>query len=411
MPSPFSAAVLAALIFLAAPAGAAELTLAEAQRLAVLHSRQPGGIDAAIAAARDRAAAAGQLPDPVLKAGIDNLPVSGADRFSLSSDFMTMRRIGVMQELTRADKRHWRAEGYARAAAKAAAEKSAAVAAIERETALAWLERYYAEAMARLIGEQAAQARLEVAAVDAAYRGARASLADTLAARSALAMVEDSASEAGRRVLNARTALARWTGLDAGVALAGQPALDALRVDPRRGQLPQVAVLARQEEVAQAGVKLAEAGTKADWSVELAFQQRGPAFSNMVSVAVSVPLQWDRKNRQAREVAASMALADQAGAEREEAQRAGDAQTAILISEWQNGRERIARYERELLPLAGERSAAVLAAYRGGKASLADLLAARRNETEAGLRALQLRIETARAWAQLNSLFPNQESQ
>ena len=409
MSSPFSAAILAALIFLAAPVGAAGLTLAEAQRQAVLHSRQPGGIDAAISAARDMASVAGRLPDPVLKAGIDNLPVSGADRFSLSNDFMTMRRIGVMQELTRTDKRHWRAEGYARTAAKAAAEKSAAIAAIERDTALAWLERYYAEAMAGLIDEQAAQARLEVAAVDAAYRAGRASLADTLAARSALALAEDSASEAGRRVLNAKTALARWTGSDS--ALAGQPALDVLRADPRRGQLPQVAVLARQEEVARAGAKLAEADTRADWSVELVFQQRGPAFSNMVSLGVSVPLQWDRKNRQAREVAARMALADQAGAEREEAQRAADAQTAILLNEWQNGRERIERHERELLPLARERSVAVLAAYRGGKATLADLLAARRNEIEAGQRALQLRLETARAWAQLNTLFPNQETQ
>ena len=409
MSSPFSAAILAALIFLAAPVGAAGLTLAEAQRQAVLHSRQPGGIDAAISAARDMASVAGRLPDPVLKAGIDNLPVSGTDRFSLSNDFMTMRRIGVMQELTRADKRHWRAEGYARTAAKAAAEKSAAIAAIERDTALAWLERYYAEAMAGLIDEQAAQARLEVAAVDAAYRAGRASLADTLAARSALALAEDSASEAGRRVLNAKTALARWTGSDS--ALAGQPALDVLRADPRRGQLPQVAVLARQEEVARAGAKLAEADTRADWSVELAFQQRGPAFSNMVSLGVSVPLQWDRKNRQAREVAARMALADQAGAEREEAQRAADAQTAILLNEWQNGRERIERHERELLPLARERSVAVLAAYRGGKATLADLLAARRNEIEAGLRALQLRLDTARAWVQLNTLFPNQETQ
>ena len=41
------------------------------------------------------------------------LPVTRADRFSLTSDFMTMRRIGVMQEFTGAEKRRLRAESFA----------------------------------------------------------------------------------------------------------------------------------------------------------------------------------------------------------------------------------------------------------------------------------------------------------
>jgi hypothetical protein len=51
------------------------------------------------------AAAAGQLPDPVLKLGLNNLPIDGPDRYSVTRDFMTMRSVGVMQELTRAEKR------------------------------------------------------------------------------------------------------------------------------------------------------------------------------------------------------------------------------------------------------------------------------------------------------------------
>ena len=37
------------------------------------------------------------------------------------------------------------------------------------------------------------------------------------------------------------------------------------------------------------------------------FSQRGSAYSNMVSLNVSVPLQWDQKNRQDRELAARLA--------------------------------------------------------------------------------------------------------
>ena len=387
------------------------LTLAEAQRLAVLRSRQLPAQDAAIAAARDMAIAAGQLPDPVLKAGIDNLPLSGPDRFSIGNDFMTMRRIGVMQELTGSVKRQLRAERFEREAEKGRATKTAALAAIERDTALAWLDRYYTEKMATVLADQAAQASMEIEASAGAYRAGRSSQADVLAARSALAMVMDRSSELQRRVRNARTMLARWTGVDLDAPLAGQPAIDAIHLDPatldtQLSHHPEIAVLNRQQDIAQVEAKLAQANRKADWTVEVAFQQRGPAYPNMVSVGVSRPLQWDRNKRQDRELSAKLGLVEQVKAERDEQLRGHVAETRIMIAEWENGRERRARYERELIPLAAERTAATLAAYRGGKASLSDVLASRRGEIDVRLQALQLQMDTARLWAQLDFLSP-----
>lgn len=411
VPPPRWRTLALAMLFAVPCASAEPLTLGQAQQLALSRSRQLSAHDAAIAAAREMAIAAGQLPDPVLKAGIDNLPVSGPDRLSLSNDFMTMRRLGVMQEFTRADKRHWQAQRYEREADKAAATRLVAMAGIQRDTAIAWLERYYSEQMAALVDQQAAQARQEIQAAEAAYRGGRGAQADVFAARGALAAILDRASELARRVRNAGTMLTRWTGVGADAVLAGTPATDEIRIDPERldadlAHHPEIAVLTRQEEVAQAEARLAQANRRADWSVEVAFQQRGPAYSNMVSVGVSLPLQWDRKQRQDRELSAKLAMAEQAKAERDEMLREHVAATRAMIADWENGRERAARYQRELLPLAGQRTQAVLAAYGGGKASLADLLAARRNETELRLQALQLRMDTARLWAQLNFLFP-----
>src|SRR4051812_27408082 len=57
-------------------------TLDEAQRLAVERSRQLPAQAAAVEASRRMAQAAGELPDPVLKAGIDNVPAEGPDQFS-----------------------------------------------------------------------------------------------------------------------------------------------------------------------------------------------------------------------------------------------------------------------------------------------------------------------------------------
>jgi outer membrane protein TolC len=409
--------VLATLIgafALSTPAFAAEtaLTLSEAQRLATGRSRQLAGQELGVSASREMAVAAGQLPDPVLKFGVDSLPINGPDRFSLTKDFMTQRRVGVMQELTRSDKRELRAARFELEAEKTLAEKVKTTAAIERDTAMAWLDRYYAEAMAAVIEEQGTQAKLELQAAEGGYRAGRSNQADVFAARSALASFDDRASEIQRRIRNAKTMLTRWIGAAADLPLAGMPATDTIRLDPATldTQLvhhPEIAMLNKQEEIAAAEAKLAQANKKADWSVEVAYQQRGPAYSNMVSVGVSIPLQWDQKNRQGREVAAKLALAEQARAERDEMLRNHVAETRTMINEWQNDRERHARYERELIPLAKERTVASIAAYRGGKSTLADVLAARRNEIDVRLQALALEADTARLWAQLNFLFPS----
>jgi outer membrane protein TolC len=402
---------MAALAFLTAAnvAVGQPLTLDQAQQQAVARSRQLSAQDQVSAAAHEMAVAAGQLPDPVLKAGIDNLPVSGADRFSLGSDFMTMRRVGVSQELTRADKLHWRSARFEREADKAQAEKEVATAAIERDTAIAWLEVFYTAQMEDVATRQAVLSRQEIEAAEAAYRGGRGGQADLLTARSTLVAQEDRSSDIGRRLRVAQTKLARWTGGE--IAILGAPDIDSIRLDPASldsdlAHHPQIAVLNQQEDIAQADVNLARANQHADWSVEVAFQQRGSAYSNMVSIGISVPLQWDRKNRQDRELAAKLALVEQTKAERDEMLRDHVAETRFLIVEWESGKERLSRYQREALPLAGERSQAVLAAYRGGKATLAEVLAARRNETETRMQALQLELDTARLWAQLNFLFP-----
>ncbi len=387
------------------------LTLSDAQQLAVKRSRQLVAQDLAVSASRDMAVAANQLPDPVLKVGIDNLPISGQDRLNLNRDFMTMRRIGVAQEITSADKRQLRAEFFERSARKSLAEKNTTIAAIQRDTAIAWLERYYAEQMAVVVMEQASQAKLEIQTTENAHRAGRGSQADIFIARSALVLVEDRFSEIQRRVLNAKTLLARWTGDTAQAPLSGQPAIDTIplntaTLDVQLAHHPQIAVLTSQTDIAETDAKLAQANKKSDWTIEMAFQQRGPAYSNMVSVGVSLPFQWDQKNRQDRELSSKLAMVEQAKAERDEILRAHVAEIRSMINEWQNGRERISRYQNQLLPLAINRTEASIAAYRGGKASLDEVLIARRNEIDVRLQALQLQADTARLWAQLSFLFP-----
>jgi len=136
------------------------------------------------------------------------------------------------------------------------------------------------------------------------------------------------------------------------------------------------------------------------------YSQRGPAYSNMISLNVSIPLPWDRKNRQDRELASKLATAEQLREQREDAVRSHVAEVQAMLQEWQSDRERLVRYDASLLPLAAERTRATLAAYRGGTGMLSAVLEARRNEIDVRMERIRLEMDAARLWAQLEFLIP-----
>ncbi|BDT74184.1 hypothetical protein os4_37370 (plasmid) [Comamonadaceae bacterium OS-4] len=391
------------------------LPLDRALQLAQSRSRQLTAQDAAATASREMAQAAGQLPDPTLKLGINNLPIDGEDRFSLTQDFMTMRSVGVMQEITRGDKLKARSARFNREAEAAEAGRAVALSNLRRDTAMAWLDRYYQERMLDVLRTQRVEAGLQIEAADAAYRGGRGTQADVFAARSMVAQIDDRIRQTEKQIATAKIKLARWIGDDAAHALDTPPNLGAVPFEPfgledQLAHHPQIALMAKQEEVARADADIAQSNKRADWSVELMYSQRGPAYSNMVSVNVSVPLQWDQKDRQDRELSAKLAVAEQMRAQREEAIREHVADTRMWLQEWQSNRERLAHYDSALIPLSLERTRAAIAAYRGGSGQLTSVLEARRMEIDTRMDRLRLAMETAALWAQLEYLIPAEHS-
>ena len=231
------------------------------------------------------------------------------------------------------------------------------------------------------------------------------------ASRSAVAQIEDRIAQTERQVTTANTLLARWVGSAAAETLATPPTLDAVRLRPEELETqlahhPQIAVMFKQEAVAQAEADVARSAKQTDVSVELMYSQRGPAYSNMVSVNVSIPLQWDQKNRQDRELAAKLATVEQMRAQREEETRMHAAEALAMLQEWRSDRERLTRYDSTLLPLATERTRAAIAGYRGGTGPLGAVLEARRGEIDTRMERLRLEMDAARLWAQLNYLVP-----
>lgn len=410
----WATAAVAAALGLPAWAGAPDepLTLREALALATARSQQLVASRASTAALRNMAVAAGQLPDPVLKFGVDNLPLNGPDRLSLSRDFMTMRRIGVMQELPGAQKRQLRTERFEREAEVSVAQGQMSLANLQRDTALAWIESYYTQQTRQLVLRQIEETRLQVQAAESGFGIGRSSQADVFAARSALVLLEDRLSTVDRQQRKAALVLARWVGPDAERPATEAPVWQSSRLEDGRLQEhiplhPDLLVLRAQVDAAQTESRLAEANRRSDWSVEVMYSQRGSAYSNMLSVGVSIPLQWDRANRQDRELAAKLSMVDGARAKYEDMLRSQEAEVRGLLNDWQTGKSRVVRHRDQLIPLAEQRTQAALTGYRTGKVELAAALSARRDEIDARMQALTVEMETAKSWAQLDFLSPS----
>lgn len=408
----FACVLLAPLAVAVQPEPSSPLTLSAALELAERRSQALPAQDHAAAAARDLALAAGRLPDPTLRLSADNVPVDGPMRFSLSEDFMTMRSIGITQTLIGRDKRQARSARFEREADAAYGSRVFALASLRQATAVAWFERQLAQQRVDLLVRQKAEVQLQVDAAEAAYRAGRGAQADVFLARSAVARIEDAAALARAGVDVAMARLERWVGADAARPVDATD-LRHLRLDPQRlaqsvEAYPEIALLAAREETARAEAEIARQERSADWSVSLMYSQRGSAYSDMVSVGVSIPLQWDRGNRQDRVLSARLSQAEQLRAEREEAAREASARVRVDIANWRANLERLAQYDTALVPLAQERTDAALAAYRGGKATLAAVLEARAAQVRTQLERLDIEFATARLWAGLAYLLPDE---
>src|SRR5437867_9838698 len=347
-------------------AGTEPLPFAEALKIGEKISPRLAAQGAALAAATELVPRASELPDPKLRIGVDNLPVNGADRFRYDADFMTMRKIGLMQDFPNAEKRKLRGERAALERDVESANLAAQRAGLRREIALAWLELYFAQQARAPLVELVGELQLQLDTVSAAIAAGRQNTADALALRGAEVAAQDRVIEQDRTIERARYALAAWLRDEASRPLANPPDTSVFDHPPAAllanlHEHPEQRIYAEREALARTDVALAANSKKSDWSLEVAYGQRGPAFSNMISVMVSIDLPWEAEKRQDRDLSAKRLLAEQAQAQAEEARRMHEAELQGFYADWQTAGVRTERVEKLLLQLARERVAAALA--------------------------------------------------
>jgi outer membrane protein TolC len=400
---------LASLLILTGPVlgfAAEPLSLDDAVQRALERAPQVIAQNAAVEAAQSLEQSAGRLPDPSLLVGIDNLPVNGPDAWSTTRDFMTMRRIGFMQEFPAGSRRDAERTLAGSTSQLAQAERTATELEVARTVAQAWIRRTTASDALQALRSLESDIALGTTAARSALRAGRASTVEALEAEAALAKFRSRLLQLESEARQAEIELERWIGDDAHRPATALPSFDQLPRSPeelRRNAHLHASLAPFDLRIATARdeVAVARAARRPDWSVELAYAKRGPDYSDMAMLEFRVGLPLFASNRQNPVITARSADLRRAQAERDAELSMHTAELYQVLVSWEQTGARLEQYEKELGPLARERSRAALAAYRGGTSPLRSALEAFQDESELLIERAMLTNERGNAWAYL----------
>ena len=359
------------------------LSLAEAIQLATQSQPLLQSLDDAAASTRQAAVAEGQLPDPKLKFGMINLPVTTGAALNFNRDDQTMLNVGYSQEMVPLKKRELASNKLNAMADEFHSEQVATARSIERDVALAWLDVYEAQRQSELYQRIANEMTAERKVMAAGISSGGTKTSDVLAMDTEISMTNEKRIFAQRDERKARAALARWIG-----ASASRPISSELPVMTNSTKLtaysnaiekhPQLQNAHQREKVAQLEVDSAQANLERNWGWEVGYGKRFADRSDMLSFQVSIDLQLDRANRQDRRTAEKLVLVEKAQKMTEDKRRelSADLEGALADAQAAEARENV--HLSSLIPTAKARLSVAQAGYAAGKNSLSDVWQARR---------------------------------
>ncbi len=354
---PFIILVLLSLLLLARAntSFAQALTFNDALSAAIREAPVLRANTALIEAAQYDTVPAGELPDPKLVLGLDNVPVEGDDRFSTGADFMTMQRIGLMQDFPNPAKRKARTEQAAAQVDVMRADERVQRQTVLRKTALAWISRYTWEQQLAQVAQLQSENTLFEGVVRAQLAAARGTALDALMPKeeaAEIAALRDKIT-AGRAQSIAQ--LRRWIGADAELPMSGAVPEWPISRDGLQSQLhqhPELLEFASRERAVDADIAAAQAEKDPDWGVEFAWLERGSDYDDMVMLEVRVDLPVFPGSRQNPAIASQQAKRAALDADREASMREHTAMLEVEVSEYERLQQADRRFSEVLLPLA-----------------------------------------------------------
>jgi outer membrane protein TolC len=317
---------------------------------------------------------------------------------------MTMRKIGFQQDVPNGALRRAQAAVATASIGRAQAELRMRVISVRRDAALTWINRYYLERRLALFDALDRENQLFAMAVQAQLAGGRGMPADVIVPQQETADLADRRDELANQIAKSKAALKRWVGNAANEPLAGEPRAITVDADHLRTHVhehPDLAVFVPLTQMAQAEVHEAEALKRPDWSVELAYGDRGPLFSDMISMQFTLGLPLFGSTRQDPRIAAKRSELAQVETDRETMLREHTEELESQLADYESLTRQLTRLRETRMPLAQDRVRLQFASYRAGKLDLTDVLTARRELIDQQLKGMELEASQTAAAAKL----------
>jgi outer membrane protein TolC len=399
------------IIQLAAVSGALaapELTLAEAERLALEHAPWLQHHRTNADAAAERAVYESRLPDPQLVLGALNVPT---DTWKLDQEDMTMTMVGIRQSFppgnTLALKSRRAEKELTREEAKVEAERRNLL----RQVRQAWLELYFQQESLRLLHESRRLQQKQLEAAEGRYRAAADMQQVVIRARQAVARVNEREPMLKAQIARTRAQLGRWIGAAATLPLpAALPVLPTPSTDFDPARHPEWLASEAMFDAARLEVDMARQDYKPAWMLDLSYGVRRPMPDgterpNMVTAMVTLDLPVFRAKRQDRRLAEKQALESGARLETEDKRRELEAMHQSMRAEYEALATRAKIFEEQLLPAIRREAQVTVAGFARDKTEYRD---AQMKAIEAEQEYTRVRVDLAKTQAELLYLIGEQ---
>jgi outer membrane protein TolC len=388
------------------------LTLAEAEDLALAAEPGQQAMQARAAALEARAVVAGELPDPMLRLGINNFPIeSGGFR----TEGMTSAAVGLRQAFPAGRSREFSARQFD----LRAAEMNENVAARGRNVLAAartsWLDLYYWDRAHKLVAESRPFFDDLAMVTRSLYAVGRKSQQDVLRAELELSRLDDRLIDIERQRSKAQAALGEWVGSAAARPVAPKlpgwgevPPLESMQA--MLPEHPALRAAEAQIDASSAGVDLAHERSKPGWALDVGYSYRdgtlpsGQPRSDFVSIGVTVDLPFFRKKSVDSTLSAALQERSAAKSVREQTWRSLNSQLVAEHARWHDLTRRLSLYDARILGQARGNAEASMLAYQSDRGDFADVMRAHIDDLNTRLEYIRLQVEQAQSYAVLANL-------
>ena len=341
-----------------------------------------------VEAARNRISPAAAFDDPMLEAGIVNLP---ANSFSIRREDMTMKMIGFSQRLPYPGKRALRRDVAEKEAEAADGNYRESLNRVRREVKIAYYDLAQVDESQRIVERNRRVLEQFLSIAETRYSVGSSTQADVFKAQTQLSRMLDEIIKLGRERPAAQAELDRALGQGAAAA-ALVP--DAPRVRPAVFQLDDLRARARQyrpqllaqESLMARSAKALDLARKdyyPDFDVRVQYGQRDN-FNDLrredlltFTVAINLPI-WRESKRDPR-VAEAIAMREQAERTYQAKLNEVDATLRQQVVTAEQSLKSVRLYETGILPQSRLAVDAALSAYRVGRSDFLTLLDSQMN--------------------------------